>query len=63
MKLVNTVLVSCDSGVIGGSSSLMGSCRLMELMFFLVWCICPLDVAIDGGRCLLIRLIVRFGHI
>ena len=34
-----------------------------ELRLFLVWCMWPLDVAIDGGRCLLISSIVKFGHV
>ena len=36
---------------------------LVGLMLFLVWCMLPLAVAIGGGRYLLIRLIVKLGHI
>ena len=35
-----------------------GSCCLVDLIFFLVLFIWTLGVAIDGGRCLLIRFIV-----
>ena len=59
MILVKTVFVCCESGDIGGSSSFVGSCYLVDLMFFLVWCMWPLDVSIDGGRCLLFMLIVN----
>ena len=41
----------------------MGSCGLSDLMFFLVWCMWPLDFAIDGGICLLMRLIAKLGHV
>ena len=61
MIYLNTLLLRCVSGFIGGSS--MGSCFLVELMFFLVWCMQPLAVAIDGVRCLLIRSIVILGHL
>ena len=63
MILVNIVLVHCASGFIGGYSSFIGSCRLADLMFFLVWYMFPLAVAIDGGRCLLIRSIVKLVHV
>ena len=61
--LANTVLVRYNSGFIGGSSSFIGSCCLVDLMFLLVWCMWTLAVYIDGGICLLIRLIVKFVHI
>ena len=60
MILVNTVLVHCASGFVGSSSSIIGSCCLVELMFFLVCYMWTLSVAIDGGMCLLISLIVKF---
>ena len=63
MILLKTVLVCCASCAVGGSSCLMGSCGLSDLMFFLVWCMWPLDFAIDGGRFLLIRSIVKFFHV
>ena len=63
MILVNTVLVRCDSGVICGSSSFIGSCCLVEFMFFLVWCMWHLAVAIDGGICLLVTSIVKWVHV
>ena len=63
MILVNTVLVHCSSGVIGVSSSFIGYFCLVDLMFFLVWCMWPLDISIDVGRCLLIRLVVKVIHI
>ena len=63
MIFVNTVLVQCYSGVIGGFFSLVVSCYLVEYMFFLVWCMYPLDVAIDGGICLLIMSIVKLEHV
>ena len=62
MILDNTVLVCYASGFIGGSSIIIGSCWLVELMFFLVWWMWPLAADIDGGRCLLISLIVRLGN-
>ena len=62
MILVNTVLVHCASGVIGGSSSFIGSCCLLDFIFFLVWCMWILAVSIDGGRCLLIISIFKLGH-
>ena len=63
MVLVNTVLVHFSSGVIDFSSCLVESCGLVGFRLFLVWCMWPLDVVIDGGMCLLIGLIVKFGHI
>ena len=63
MIFVNTLLVRCDSGVISGSFCIIGSCFLVELMFFIVWCLWSLYVAIDGGRCLLISSIVNFVHV
>ena len=32
-------------------------------MFSLVWCTWPLDVAVDGGRCLLIIPVNKLGHV
>ena len=61
MILVDTVLVRFDSGVISDSSSFISSCYSLDLIFFLVWCMWPLDVAIDGGIWLLIRSIVKLG--
>ena len=52
---VKTVLVRCVSGAIDGSSCIIGSCCLLDLIIFLVWCMWPLDVSIDGVICLLIR--------
>ena len=63
MILVKNVLVHCVSGVIGGSSFLIYLYCLSNLMLLLFWCMWPLDVASDGGRFLLIRLIVKFGHV
>ena len=63
MILVNTMLVRCVSGFISGSFIFICSCCLVDLMLFLVWCIWTLVVAIDGGRCLLVRLIVELGHV
>ena len=63
MILVNTVLVHCSIGFIGVSSSFVGSCFLVELMLFLIWCMWTLDVSIDGGICLLIRSIVKLVHV
>ena len=48
--LVNNMLVHCSSGVIGGSSCLLGFYDLEDLSFLLVFFICILVVAIDGGR-------------
>ena len=63
IMFVKTVLVRCVSGVIDGYSCLIGSCFLVDLILFFVWHIWPLAVAIDGGRCLLIRLVVKFYHV
>ena len=63
MILVNTLLVRCTSGFIGSSSGVFSSCVLVDLRFFHVWCMWPLDVAIDWGRCLLISSIVKYGHV
>ena len=63
MILVKTMLVSCSSGFIGGSSSFIVSCYLVYLTFFLVWCMWPLAVSIDGVRCFLIRSIVKLVHV
>ena len=32
-------------------------------MFFLVWFMWPLGISIDGGKYLLIRSIVKLGHV
>ena len=63
MILMNTVLVRCTSGFIVISSIVFGSCGLVDLRFFLVWCMWHLAVAIDGGRCLLISLLVKLIHV
>ena len=63
MILVNTVLVCCASGVIVGYSCIVRSCRLVDLRLILVWLRLPLAVTVDGGRCLLISSIVKFGHV
>ena len=55
MIFVKTVLVRCVSGTIDGSSCIIGYCCFVDLIIFLVWRMWPLAVAIDGGRCLLIR--------
>ena len=61
--LVNNLLVHCAIGFISGSLSFIGACCLVDFMLFLVWCMWPLDVAIDGGRCSLIMLIVKLGYV
>ena len=63
MILVNTVLVRCTSSFIGCSSGVFGSCGLADLRLFLVLCMLPLAVAIDGGICLLISSLVKLGHV
>ena len=63
MVLVNTVLVSCDSAVIGGSYSFFGSFYLVDFMFFLVWCMWHLTVSSVGGIYLLIRSIFKLVHV
>ena len=63
MILVKTNLARCTSGFIGSSSSIFGSCVSVDLRFSLACCIWPLVVAIGGGRCLLVSLIVRLGHV
>ena len=60
---MSTALVHCSSGGIYGSSFILGSCGLLDLMFLLVGYMWPLGVDMDGGRCLLIRYIVKFVHI
>ena len=52
MILVRTVLVRCYSCAVCSHSYLMKYCGLVDLRLFLVWCMCNLAVAIDGGRCL-----------
>ena len=63
MVSLKTVLVRCVSGVIDGYSCLIVSCCLVDLILFLVCNMWPLTVSIDGGRCLLIRLVVKFYHV
>ena len=63
MVLDKTKLLHCYSDAIGGSYCRLVSCGSVELMFFLVWFMCPLDVTMDGGICHVIRLIVMFGHV
>ena len=63
MIFVKTVLVRCVSGLIDGSSCIIGSCCLVGLIIFIVWRMWPLAVAIDGSRCLLIRSVVKFYHV
>ena len=63
MILVDNMLVRCTSGSIGGSSSIFGSFGLVDLRFFLFWCMWPLAVSIDGFRCLLISYLINLGHV
>ena len=63
MIIVKTVLVRCVSGLIDGSSCIIGSCCLVGLIIFIVWRMWPLAVTIDGVRCLLIRSVVKFYHV
>ena len=63
MILVNTGLVRCTSGFIGGSYSVFDSCGLVDLMLFLGWCMWPLYVAIDWVKCLLISLLSKLGQL
>ena len=63
MIFVKTVLVRCVSGVIDGYSFIIGSCCLVDLIIFLVWRMWSLDVAIDGGSCLLTISVVKFYHV
>ena len=63
MIFVKTVLIRCVSGVIDGSSCIIGSCCLVDLIIFLVWSMWPLAVAIDGGRSVLIGSVVKFYHV
>ena len=53
----------CANGVIGDSSCLLGSFGFVDLRFFLVWCMWTLAVYIDGGICILIKSIFKFGHV
>ena len=57
------MLVCCASDVIDDYSCIMGSCELVDLRLFLVWCMWPLYAAIYWGRRLLNILIVNVGHV
>ena len=63
MILLNTVLVHWSSGFISSSYCILEYCGLVDLRFFVVWSMWPLDVSIYWVRCLLTRFIVKLGHV
>ena len=63
MILVKNVLVCCTSSVIVGSSCLIGSFSLVDLMFSLFDECVPWLLLVIGGRFLLIRSISKFVHV
>ena len=63
MILAKPVLVRCKNSFMGSSSGFFSSCVLADLRLFLVWCMWPLDVAIDWGIFLLISLLVKLDHV
>ena len=63
MILVNTASVNFTRGYIGCSSCCLVYCGLVDLILFLILCMCPLAVAIDKERCLVTRSIFKLVHV